>query len=327
MGGLCLRGRVMVAMSLSLSACVLALYPSGIAGARPSAPQLTVTEAQQVFGATWSKFDLAFAQGQLSTVAEYSTTDVLEAVTGSTGCGCTWTTPHSHTLFSVPVQHGYPLSFLAQIATPAPPHSVFSPFVTMVVLTKDHPRSPWLVAYLIRYAGDMKELTSSIVRAAPAATFSIAEVPSQLAQFFTAMVTTGVPPANDNWPQTGSTGEEVQSYLGVKSSIVQMGDQQQTVFSSVDNSVAFAYPKGDIMCGSYRSVSIVTTPSDAPTVQPSDRTTWGGFLAPGAYTSLTKLGMNLFCFKVNTVANPVTDETNPLSYLGSVYSITGTPAP
>ena len=53
----------------------------------------------------------------------------------------------------------------------------------------------------------------------------------------------------------------------------------------------------------------------------------GRVLAPGAYTSLTKLGMNLFCFKVNTVANPVTDETNPLSYLGSVYSITGTPAP
>jgi hypothetical protein len=290
-------------------------------------PQLTIAEAQHAFDATWPKFDRAFAQGQLSTVADFSTTDVLEAVAASTGCGCTWTTPHSRTLFSVPVQHGYPLSFLAQIATPAPPHSIYSPFVTMAVFTKARSQSPWLVAYLIRYAGEMKELTSSVVRAAPSATFPITEVGSQLTRFFTAMATTGVAPADDNWPQTGSTGQEVQDYLSVKASIQQMGDQQQTMFSPVDNSMAFAYPDGDIMCGSYSSVSTVTTPPDAPAVQPDDQSTWGGSLAPGSYTSLTKTGMHLYCFTVDTVASAVTDETNPLSFFGSVYRTTGTPAP
>jgi hypothetical protein len=318
----------MAAGSVSLFACLLALCPSGGAGAaRPSVPQLTVAQAQHVFNTTWHKFDLAFTQGQLSTVAEYSTTDVLEAVAGSTGCGCTWTTPNSQTLFSIPVQHNYPLSFLAQIATPAPPHSIYLPFVTMVVFTKQQPKSPWVVAYLIRSAGDTRELTSSIVRAAPPATYPITQVGSQLAQFFTAMVTTGVPPANDNWPQTGSTAQEVQGYLSVKASIQQMGDQQQTVFSPVDNSVAFAYPNGDIMCGSYRSVSIITTPPSTPAVQPLDQSTWGGSLPPGSYTSLTKTGMHLYCFTVNTVASPTTDETNPITFFGSVYSITGTPAP
>jgi hypothetical protein len=72
----------------------------------------------------------------------------------------------------------------------------------------------------------------------------------------------------------------VQGYLSVKASIQQMGDQQQTVFSPVDNSVAFAYPNGDIMCGSYRSVSIITTPPSAPAVQPLDQSTWEGLSHP-----------------------------------------------
>jgi hypothetical protein len=37
--------------------------------------------------------------------------------------------------------------------------------------------------------------------------------------------------------------------------------------------------------------------------------------------------MHLYCFTVDTVASAVTDETNPLSFFGSVYRTTGTPAP
>jgi hypothetical protein len=251
---------------------------------------------------------------------------VLETASGATGCGCAWTTPKSRVLFSVPVERSYPISFLAQISTPAPPASIFTPSVTLVVFSKSSSRAPWKVAYLIRYSGSSRYLSSSIDRSAPQATFPITNVVGQLADFFTAIANTGAAPPDDAWPQTGSIGQEVQIYLDTKSSVEQQGDQQQTIFTGVDTSPAFAYPHGDIMCGSYRSISTVTSPSNAPIVQPADQITWGS-LAPGTYSSFTKVGMHQVCYSVNTTANRAQDLVNPISFFESVYQETGTVTP
>jgi hypothetical protein len=156
--------------------------------------------------------------------------------------------------------------------------------------------------------------------------FDIENVPAQLADFFTQEVTTGSAPAGDNWPIEGMIGEELQNYLDTKASVAAGGDQQQTVFEAVDHSIAFAYPKGDIMCASYQSFSTVTPLAGQPPIsQPADQSQWGDQLAPGIYSSLSKLGMHDVCFSVDTVDNAVTDMTAPISFSGGVYETTGTP--
>ncbi len=312
----------------AIAALVLTIPSAATAHVSPSSvPQLTLAQGEQAFGSTWTKFDNAFAQGQLSIMANYSTPNVFEAASFSTGCGCVWTTPHSQTLFSVPIEHSYPISFLAQISTPAPHHSIYSPYVTLVVFTKATAHARWLVAYLMRYAGDKRYLKSSALKGAPPATFPVYEVNQQITRFFTSVVTTGTSPADDTWPRTGSTGQELQNYLNVSADVQQLGDRQLTEFNAVDNSVAFAYPEGDIVCASYMSISRILAPTGAPIVQPSDQNTWGGMLAPGSYSSLTKLGMHSYCYSVITRANAHRDEVNPISFFGSVYQITGVPKP
>jgi hypothetical protein len=326
MGAVRATGRLVgVAAACALTLLTMVGCAPGAGASTSKVSQLTVAQAQQAFATTWPEFDTAFVQGQLGVLARYSTPQLLEAASGATGCGCAWgLAPHSHIFFSVPIERTYPLSFLAQISSPAPRHSIYSPYVTMAVLTKSSATSRWLVAYLIRYAGDNRYLTSSVIEAAPKATFPITEVGAQLANFFTAMVTTGSPPPQDNWTPTGSTGQEINDYLDDKADIERLGDQQQTNFIGLDASPAFAYPDGDLTCANYQSISVVSAPADAPVVQPSDQITWNA-LAPGTYSSFTKVGMHQVCYAVNTRASATTDKVSPLSYFESVYQTTGTP--
>jgi hypothetical protein len=267
---------------------------------------------------------MAFVQGQLRAVQPIATPHVHEIVAASTGCGCSWATPDSKVSFSIPPQQNYPESFLAQISTPAPRDSIYSSFVTMVVFTKSAAESPWQIAYFVRYAGTDKYLTRSIVEAAPPAPFDISERPAGLAAFFTAMVTTGTPPPGDDWVVVNALDDTLQDYLNTKADVAAGGDQQQTTFTALDHSIAFAYPKGDIMCASYNSYSTVT-PSVAgqSIVQPQDQSQWGAQLPPGTYSSLTKLGMNDMCFSVNITDNGSQSITAPISFQGGVYQVSG----
>ncbi len=317
----CRRRRGARLTTLCSAVVVVALFALSAGAQATQAPvrQLTVPQALQAFNAIWPKFDSAFAKGQLDELAKYGTPDILKTAGGSVGCGCSWTTPHSSVKFSVPVQSQYPLSFLAQISTPAPTDSEYSPFVTLVVLTKVQARGQWRVSYMIRYSGDSTYLKTSAVEAAPPIEFNINVVGSQLADFFTAMVTSGSPPPNDDWPPTGSTGQELQDYVDTKAGVEASGAIQQTTFTALDNSPAFAFPDGDLMCGTYESQSNVTSATASPLVQPADQITWGGGLAPGTYSSITKFGLHDFCFIVNSRTNVV----NPISFFGGVYETTG----
>jgi hypothetical protein len=324
------RGRLVLLAGAIVLACVAAGSTGGAGASRvhdthdTGAPQLTVAGAQQAFSSTWPKFESAYVQGQPEILQKYATARFLEAAAEELGCGCA-TTAHSKTLFSIPPGTHYPVSFLAQISTPSPRQSVFSPFVTMVVFTKADARDRWRVAYMVRYSGTHRYVTASKVAAAPRATFPITEVGEQLAQFFNGIVDTGTPPADDNWPQTGSTGQEVQGYLETKTFVQSQGDQQATVFTAIDHSDAFASAVGDIMCADYTSMSSVTPAPGHTIVQPSDQITWGSMLAPGAYSGFTKMGMHQVCYAVNTKASRVTDGVTPLSFFESVYSAVGTP--
>jgi hypothetical protein len=325
MGGWQRRGL----LTLIFATCALSpmAASTGASAGVPHSAQVTFSEARQVYDTTWQRFGIAFIQGQLGAIEPLATPHVSEIVAASTGCGCSWATPDSKVYFSIPPQQGYPQSFLAQIATPAPPHSIYSPFITMVVFTKSAAKSPWKVAYFVRYAGTHKYLTRSIVGAAPPAPFDITERPADLAAFFTAMVTTGTPPPGDSWVVVNALAQTLQDYLNTKADVAAGGDQQQTTFTALDHSVAFAYPNGDIMCASYDSSSTVTPVEDAqPIVQPPDQSQWGA-LAPGTYSSLSKLGMNDMCFSVDITDNGSHSVTAPISFQGGVYQISGQGTP
>ena len=65
-----------------------------------------------------------------------------------------------------------------------------------------------------------------------------------------------------------------------KSDIAAGGDQQQTIFTALDQSSAFTYPGGDIVCSSYSSTSTVTPSAGSPLIiQPDDQSQWGDLLA------------------------------------------------
>ena len=282
--------------------------------------------AQHVYATTWQRFGRAFALDQPSFLKPVTTTDAFDVAFSMSSCGCGWVTPHSKVLFSIPTQQDYPESFLAQISTPAPPASGYSPFVSIVVFTKAGASAAWQIAYFVRYAGTFQYLDSSLVSSTRKTQFPFGEVPAQLAAFFTSMVTTGSPPLGDNWTLSGTLAEELQGYRTTASDVAAGGDQQETQFKAVGHSVLFPYPKGDLMCGSYSSYSTVTPSSaSSPIVQPLDQSTWSSLLTPGTYSSLSKLGMHDACFSIDTVDNPQQDDTEAISFSGGVYQISATP--
>ncbi len=318
----------MFAASVLVSLATLSTANAATAGAQTPAPQVTFADAQHVYATTWQRFGQAFALDQPSFLKPVTTANAFDVAFSMSSCGCGWVTPHSKVLFSIPTQQDYPESFLAQISTPAPPDSGYSPFVSIVVFTKAGASVAWRVAYFVRYAGTFSYLDSSLVSATRKTQFPFGEVPAQLANFFTSMMTTGSPPLGDNWTLSGTLAEELQNYKTTASDVAAAGGQQQTQFEAVDHSVLFPYPRGDLMCGSYSSYSTVTPSSaSSPIVQPLDQSTWSSLLAPGTYSSLSKLGMHDACFSIDTVDNPQQDDTEAISFSGGVYQINGTPTP
>jgi hypothetical protein len=173
---------------------------------------------------------------------------------------------------------------------------------------------------MVAFSGIRAYLGPSAMRPPPPMRYNITVVGGQFASFFQTVVNTGVPAADDNWPQTGSVKDEVDRYLQTKEAIEQGGDAQHITFAPADHSVAFAATDGDIMCGVLRSSAVVTTPPGVPTVQPADRSEWGTHLAPGTYTTLIKSGTHDYCF----IARP-SGLTSPISFLGGTYQIVGQP--
>ena len=321
---LTLRARWRLLMAVCAIGLV-ALSPIGASGAAEApAPSLSVAEAQQAFDSIWPHFEAAFVQGQLGVLQKYSTQDVFQAVSADTGCGCVWDTPHSPVLFSVPPDQHYPLSFLAQLKTAAPPHSIYSPYVTIAVLTKAADDSPWKVAYVMRYAGDHGFLTASTTDAPSQASFPLTWMTPDIARYLTTYAQTGEPPPGAVWIDGGALAYETQQTQTVQAEVASSGDQQQTQFNAVDNSAIFAYQGGDIICGSFMELaSVRPEPPNTVIVQSATQSPWGSGLAPGSYSSLSKTGLTLVCFHANTTH--ARNVIAPISFFGGVYQLTGSP--
>jgi hypothetical protein len=285
---------------------------------KPSGPTLTLQQARQAFKATWPGFNSGFAYAKAPKLAKFGTKEMDEAVVGWYNCGCgPWLANDKAVRLSVPVEHAYPLSFLAEVSTP---DVVGGPTTQEAVLTKASAAEPWRVAYMVAFEGSRSYLGPSGVRSAPHIPVKTALPGSQLAAFFESMVDTGAPPANDSWPVDGSMKDEIDRQASVVLSIEQSGDSQIAIFQPVDHTTAFPYPGGDIVCGAIHETQRVMAPLGSPIVQPVDRSNYGPLLLPGSYPGLTKSGTHDYCVTITT-AGLVT----PISFFGGIYRITGQP--
>jgi hypothetical protein len=304
---------------MALVALLAAGVVSVVVALSGPAVTLSLQDVSQAYSATWPGFARGFAQGNFATMRKYATPEMVQAVTGAYGCGCgPWPARSPSVRFSLPAEHSYPLSFLAEIPGT---YDDGSPLGREVVFTQASSSSPWRVTYMVGFVGTRTYLGPTAVRQPPPMRYHITIVGGQFASFFQRVVNTGVPAANNDWPQTGSVKDEVDRDLQTKEAIEQIGFTQQIAFTPLDHSIAFAYPQGDIMCGVIHSSALVTSPSGKPTVQPADQSEWGTHLAPGSYSTLTKSGTHDYCFTATR-----SGLTTPISFFGGVYKIVGQPS-
>jgi hypothetical protein len=287
-------------------------------GAATPRPLITLPVVRQAFATTWPGFSSAFDHKNLAKVSTYGTPEMAEAVLGYYSCGCTtWALQGISVRFSVPSEQQYPLSFLAEVTGR---DANDERMTEEAVLTKASPVDRWRVAYMVDLENTNHFLGTSAVQPAPLMPFDITIVGGELSDFFDSVVNTGEPPEDDNWPLTGALKQLVYHDLGVKEVIEKEGNTQQATFVPGDHSAAFAYPSGDIMCGTIDSTAVVTTPTGYVTVQPEDRSNWGPLLPPGKYTTLTKTGVEDYCF-----TNTTGGLTTPISFFGGIDQIVGSP--
>jgi len=278
--------------------------------------------AKQVFDATWTPFATAFATGATEAIAQYSDTDVQDAIAGYFGCGCgPWPTAYQSVNFSAPPQSAYPVSFLAEIH-----QKDFSqaPIVEEAVFTQDTAGEPWLVSYLVSYVGAAPFLTADSDAPAPTTPLDVSIVNRQLATFFQAVFDNGVPPTGSFRP-SGSIKQETEAIIADRNFLTQQKLKETLTYSAGSHSIAFDVTGTDLMCGEIRSHSVTTSANGAPIIQPADQSTFGQELPAGSYSSLTNDGVRDTCWYVTTSGNglPV---VAPISFLGGVYSRVGTPA-
>jgi hypothetical protein len=292
--------------------------PGALAAEAASAPHVSLSTARHAFDATFPGFAVAFAHKNLAAVTKYATPEMVQAVVGYNSCGCaTWSLHISSVRFSVPIQQQYPLTFLAEAVGRDNAHK---PMLQEVVLNKASPDDAWRVAYMVALEDVNHFLGPSTIASPPPIPFSMNIVGGEFASFFQSVVNSGEPAANNNWPLTGALGQLVDHYVGVKLNIEREATTEQVAFVPGDQSVSFEYPSGAIMCGTIDSTATVTAPAGYLTVQPTNRSTWGPLLPPGAYSNLKKYSVEDYCFRAETNGLTV-----PISFFGGVDQIVGTP--
>jgi hypothetical protein len=310
------RHRLLVA-SLLIAVLVIGITAGIFLTDSTSTPTFTVQQAREAFKATWPGFSSGLASGNTQELDDFVTPEMLQAVIGWYNCGCGGESMSKPTTvhLSVPVEHQYPFTFLAEVSTP---YAKGGPSVQEVVISKASDSQHWRVAYMVQYVGTSTYLGPSAIRSAPRVPFNTNVIGAQWASFFESMVNTGSPPPDLNIPVTRSVKQEVDHYASVALLIELQGDSQRMTFDATDHSTAFAYPGGDIICGAIHSTQLVTAPPGSSVVQPADRSSYGPLLLPGSYASVVKNGTHDYCVTVTTAGLE-----NPVTFLGGVYQTVG----
>ena len=300
--------------------------PSEASGSGPSL--ITAVIEQQVVATTWTGFSTAFADGDRTGIAQYTTAEADQSIEGSFDCGCPpWPTAYTSVSFSAPPQSSYPISFLAEFVGVNYDNS---PLTKEVVFTQASSGAPWLIAHLGSFVNGepISDLSSNVSAAPPAVPTLITQVPETFATYFNTLDNTGKPPTprppgfSSNNYLTEVIGQSEQAYLtettgGYKDVNTHVVGPVSPVFAVEENGQI----RGVEMCFYLDISTTVTRTNGAPVVQPADQSTFGNLLAPGSYSSLHETQN-----EDNCVSESITGTSYLLSTLGGISSITGVPS-
>ncbi len=174
---------------------------------------------------------------------------------------------------------------------------------------------------MVDYSGPATYLGASQVVPAPQAPFDVKIVGSQFATFFEDMADSGNPPPGPTWPLTGALRQDVEDNAQTEQNIVEGGASAHMTFSTLNSSVPFAYPGGDIICGSLKSTLSAQSAPNEPMSQSAKRSPWGPLLAPGSYSSVVEYGVHDFCATIS-----LDGVVTPISFFGNAYEKVGVKA-
>ncbi len=300
--------------------------PTDASGSGPSL--ITAAIEQQVVATTWTGFSTAFADGDRTGIAQYTTAEADQAIDGSFDCGCPpWPTAYTSVSFSAPPQSSYPISFLAEFVGVNYDNS---PLTKEVVFSQGSPGAPWLIAHLGSFVNGepISDLSSNVSAAPPAVPTLITQVPETFATYFNTLDNTGKPPTprppgfSSNNYLSEVIGQSEQAYLTETAG----GYKDVNAHAVGSVSPAFAVEEnGQIeaveLCFYLDISTTVTRTNGSPVVQRADRSTFGNLLAPGSYSSLHETQT-----EDNCVSESITGTSYLLTNLGGISLITGVPS-
>ena len=292
---------------------------------------ITAVQAMDVTRAMWSAWQTAINENDTRALTQLASPGpVLNGTIYNCADTGTCENPNLHPEMgkyqvTVPLQHSYPLYFLASIETTnevgnyGSPGNI-QPWMYMDILTKTSPSKPWQLSFQTGYAGNKKYplqfqgfATSSIhlkggaVDSYNPAPSTPPPVPTKdflplLAQYWQSYKYVGHAPADSKFEAGGYTSENAAQYAEGRNGSIYVGHRQTYRFSA-DPAVGtwtFTMLGGNAMvCGTVEDDALDTAVT-GPMNQNAGETNYGPPLAPGEYLTITTIADHDACVSFAT---------------------------
>jgi hypothetical protein len=327
---LALVGLVIVLTTL---AALLATRGSGGSSAtKPTQPAITGAAAERVLESVWPKRELARTNDNEHALAEVDIGPELRrdiSVTQNARDRGIWSErvvrPLGKTEIAIGKQAGYPASFMAAVQTTAQissgpsSHRPEGVSTALLVFRKPSPTASWKVAMETSYEGTLEELlppeeeegrVRTLNRPRPGhpapAWLQPAGAIAALASYFQHYVDYGTRPAQTPFrpgPWTSEEGKHL-AESRVDDRLGRRGLTDRLTYTPGGGEAGiyqFTTVGSDLVCGTVEVSSSDTAPPGFFLYQSPTRHPWGGWLAPGFYSSIQTTGEHQVCLEIEGV--------------------------
>jgi hypothetical protein len=326
------RGALLIgAVALVVLASVVAVVVASTNRSTSQQGLLQVSMAEQVYTKLVPRMDrdidahgsLRATIAKLTDLRNFVTPATRELILAEVACGCLQLPriPPQSVEFSIPVQHAYPLSFLAetdntlyQTANGPIYHYVF-----LTLFGKSSPNAPWEITYFL--ASTTQHLIQSgavLTGTRPGASAA----PKLLGLFGSAMTRArlfGAVPTDNPWHQAPS--DTVVGTLFAQLEQDHRADVADRLASGAPYVISNFSPTFKTGIGTLQCATVDGEALYHDQVQASVNGTYGGFLAPGTYAVVRELTSREVCVVVS--GSGVLREVEGL--YGGLWRVIGTP--
>lgn len=280
----------------------------------PGAPVIDGTEAGTLVRAFWDVRDQALAAGDVATIGLLETGSAAAADGSSCSAGCSVLAPRavSDVRVFVPSLHAFPAAFLAEVVTSTPAGD--RPQVDRLVFTRSAASVPWYLALDAAVPGaahitDVPQTGNDgfdVPAPANPAALPTGRLGAVLAAYFQHWADAGAAPRGTQ-VAAGALSDGAGAALwarirsdaraGVHDSVAfSAGAPSWTFATTVLDAAGLPRPGWTETCTTLQDRDLVApVAAGHPLVQPDDRSTYGGLLAPGSYRSTTVVAVHALC--------------------------------